>query len=243
MYARTLVSIALIAATSTLAACSSDNVLGLGVAGSGSADTNTVNTARVRFVNATATSLDIATGGVVAAGNGAIEYGASSSCISTNALTPNLAVRIAGTTSVVPGFSSTFQSGVSYTVIAYPGANGATQFATLTDTYTPAAGQSGVRAFNASSPNSSYDVYVTEPAAPLATTPPSFATVTAGTASNFFGYSAGTSQQVRITTAGSKAVLLDVGNLALIVGQNITLVIAPPLVGSTVPRTFLVASC
>ena len=46
--------------------------------------------------------------------------------------------RIAGTTTVVPGFSTAYQSGVKYTVVAYTGANGATQFATLADTYTPA---------------------------------------------------------------------------------------------------------
>ena len=243
MYARTLVSIALIAASSTFAACSSDNVLGLGIAGGGGTDTTTVGNARIRFVNATATTFDIATSGTVGTGNGGIEYGASSSCISANATTPNLAVRIAGTSTVVPGFTTAFQSGVSYTVIAYPGSGGATQFATIADTFTPSVGQTGLRVFNASNPGSSYDVYVTAPAAPLATTPPSFAAVTAGTSANFFGYSAGTPQQVRITATGSKTVLLDVGNLALVAGQNITLVIAPPLVGSTVPRTFLVASC
>ena len=242
MYARTLASIALIAVSSTIVACSSDNVLGLGIAGGGG-DTTTVANARVRFVNATATGLDIATGGGVGAGNGAIEYGATSSCISTNAASPNLAVRIAGTTSVVPGFTAAFQSGVSYTVIAYPGSGGATQFATIADTFTPSSGQIGLRVFNASSPGSSYDVYVTAPGAPLATTPPNFGAVTAGSNSNFIGLSTSTSQQVRITATGSKTVLLDVGNLALVVGQNLTLVIAPPVVGSTVPRTFLVASC
>ena len=242
MHARTLVSTALIAASVILAACSSDNVLGLGVVGT-SGDTSTVSNARIRFVNATATSLDIATGGVVGAGNGGVDFGSSSSCISTNATTPNLAVRIAGTTNVVPGFATAFQSGVSYTVIAYPGSNGTTQFATLADTYAPLSGQSGFRVFNASAAASSYDVYVTAPGTSLTGTPPTFGAVTAGSIPTFIGVSTSTSQQVRVTTAGSKTVLLDAGNVAFVTGQNVTMVIAPPLVGSTIPRTFMVASC
>jgi hypothetical protein len=242
MHARTLVCTAVIAASAALAACSSDNVLGLGVAGN-SGDTTTVSNARIRFVNATATSLDIATGGVVAVGNAGVAFGSSSSCISTNATTPNLAVRIAGTTSVVPGLATAFQSGVSYTVIAYPGSNGTTQFAAIADTYSPLSGQIGFRVFNASTAGSSYDVYVTAPGASLTGTPPTFGAVAVGDIPTFIGVSTSASQQVRVTVTGSKTVLLDVGNVAFVTGQNITMVIAPPLVGSTIPRAFMVASC
>ena len=241
MHARTLIATALVAAATTLAACSSDNVLGLGVAGGGT-NTDSLTNARIRFVNATGTSYDVATGGTVTAGNGALGFGGASTCISTNAATPNVAVRIAGTTNAVPGFATAYQSGVSYTVIAYTGANGATQFATIADTYTPASGQTAFRAFNAGSVSSSYDVYVTAPGASLTLTPPTFSAVTAGSNSGFIDVSTTSSQQVRVTVAGSKVVVLDLGNVAFVAGQSVTLVLAPPLTG-TVPRSFLVAAC
>jgi hypothetical protein len=89
----------------------------------------------------------------------------------------------------------------------------------------------------------SYDVYVTVPGASLDSTPPSFSNVRAGTFSDFGNASAGTPRQVRITFAGSKNVLLDVGNTALIEGQVITLVIVAPLAGSTRPRVFTAEAC
>ena len=241
MHARTLIAATIVAAATALAACSSDNVLGLGLAGGG-AGTDSLSNARIRFVNATSTSFDVATGGTVAAGNGPLGFGAASTCISTNAATPNVAVRIAGTTNPVPGFTTAYQSGVAYTVIAYAGANGTTQFATIADTYTPASGQTAFRAFNAGSASSSYDVYVTDPGASLTATPPTFSTVTAGSNSGFIDVSTTTAQQVRVTAAGSKTVLLDLGNVAFVAGQSVTLVLAPPLTG-TAPRSFLVAAC
>jgi len=241
MHARALIVTALIAASATLAACSSDNVLGLGIAGGGT-NTDSLSNARIRFVNATSTSYDVATGGNVTTGNGPLGFGGASACISTNAATPNVAVRMAGTTNAVPGFTTAYQSGVSYTVVAYTGANGATQFATIADTYTPASGQTAFRVFNAGSASSSYDVYVTDPSASLALTPPTFSAVTAGSNSGFIDVSTTTSQQVRVTAAGSKTVLLDLGNVAFVAGQSVTLVLAPPLTG-TIPRSFLVATC
>lgn len=242
MHARALALTVLFAASALLGACSSDNTLGLGIAGGG-ASGDTLNNAHIRFVNATATSFDIASGGVVGAGSGGIGYGTASSCISANPTTPNLSVRLAGTNTVVPGFATVYQSGVNYTVVAYSGAGGATQFATITDIFTPVAGQSGLRVFNAGAPGTSYDVYVTAPGASLATATPTFSAVLAGTNSSFINVSTSTAQQVRITPAGSTTVLLDLGNVALVVGQSVTMVIAPPLAGSTAPRTFLVATC
>ena len=240
MHARILIATACTAVSATLAACSSDNVLGLGLAGG--TNTDSLSNARIRFANATSTSLDVAIGGTVTTGNGPLGFGAASTCISTNAATPNVTVRIAGTTNVVPGFTTAYQSGVSYTVIAYTGANGTTQFATIADTYTPASGQTAFRAFNAGSASSSYDVYVTDPGASLTATPPTFSSVTVGNNSGFIDVSTTSSQQVRVTTSGSKTVLLDLGNVAFVAGQSVTLVLAPPLAGS-LPRSFLVATC
>ncbi|MFL5618518.1 MAG: hypothetical protein ACJ79A_09020 [Gemmatimonadaceae bacterium] len=241
MHARTLAVTALIAASLTLGACSSDNVLGLGTAGGNGGDATT--SARVRIANATATSVDLVSNGVVYAGNGGLGFGMSSNCTSTNALAPGLSVRVAGTTTSVPGLATSYQSGVSYTVIAYQGALGATQFATIADVFTPVAGQSALRVFNADAAGTSYDVYVTDPGEALATTVPTFSTVAAGTYTSFGNSNAGTLRQVRITKTGSKTVLLDLGSIALVAGQSVTLVIAPPLAGATTLRGFFVTGC
>lgn len=242
MRAHVLALTSLIAASVVAGACSSDNTLGLGVAG-GSTSADTLNNAHIRFVNATATRLDVASGGVVSAGNGGIGFGSASSCISANPTTAALSVRLAGTNTVVPGFATVYRAGVNYTVVAYAGAGGATQFATITDLFTPVAGQSGLRVFNAGAPGTSYDVYVTAPGASLTTATPTFSAVLAGTNSSFINVSTSTAQQVRVAPAGSTTVLLDVGNVALVVGQSVTMVIAPPLAGSLAPRSFFVATC
>ena len=242
MHARTLIAAAVTVASATLAACSGDGVLGVGIAGG--TNTDSLSNARIRFVNATSASLDVATAGTVRAGNGSLLYGSASTYISTNAVTPNLAVRVAGTTNVVPGFTTAYQSGVTYTVIAYTGANGATQFATLADTYTPASGQTGLRVFNAGAASSSYDVYVTAPSAPLASTPPIFGAVAAGNGTAFIDVSPTSAQQVRVTATGSKTVLLDLGTVPFVAGQSVTLVLAPPVAGgSTIPRSFFATTC
>jgi hypothetical protein len=97
--------------------------------------------------------------------------------------------------------------------------------------------------FNAGAPGTSYDVYVTAPGASLTTETPTFSAVLAGTNSSFINVSTSTAQQVRITAAGMKTELLDIGNVALVVGQSVTMVIAPPAAGSSAPRSFLVATC
>ena len=241
MYARKLAVTALLTTFVALDACSSDNTLGLGVAGGTSGDT--VSNARVRIANATATSIDVASNGVVLTGNAGIGFGLSSNCTSTNARAPALSVRIAGTTTAVPGLATSYQSGVSYTVIAYSNAVGTTQFATIADAFTPPAGQSGLRVFNAGASVTSYDVYVTGPNQSLAAAVPTFNNVTGGTFTTFSNVSAGTQQQMRITNAGSKTVLLDLGSTALIAGQNLTLVIAPPAAGTSTLRSFFVTAC
>lgn len=216
-----------------LAACDSDSSLGVG----GGADTN----ATVRFINASSMSLDIASGGTVATGNGALSFGTASTCMSVDATTPNLAVRQTGTSTALPGFTPTFQAGGSYTVIAYPGATGTGQFAVVSNAFTPTTDQGGLRVFNAAGSGTSYDVYVSAPGAALGAS--NVNNVGFGSGSSYFNVTTTSAQQIRITNAGSQTVLLDVGNQTFTTGVNATLVIAPPIAGSTVPRAFLVQGC
>jgi len=126
-------------------------------------------------------------------------------------------------------------------VIAYPGAAGAIQFGTVSNAFAPSAGQGGLRVFNAATPGSSYDVYVSAPGASSATAGAN--NVGYGSGSSYFNVVAGTAQQVRITNAGSQTVALDVGSRTFTAGQNVTLVISPPFSGSPAPRSFYVTGC
>jgi hypothetical protein len=152
-------------------------------------------------------------------------------------------VRAAGTLTPLPGLATSYQSGVSYTVIAYPSAVGTTLFATIADTFTPVAGQSALRVFNAGLLGTSFDVYVTDPGEPLATAVPAFNGVAGASFTTFSNVSSGTLRQLRITNADSKTVLLDLGSTAFVAGQSKTLVIAPPLAGATTVRAFFVTGC
>ena len=229
MQLRTL-ALALVASSVAIAACGSDDVTGTGA-----------NGATVQFINATAVSLDVAQGSSVATGNGALSYGTTSLCIVTDASNSNLAVRETGTSTALAGFTPAFQPGGNYSVIAYPGAPGVIEFGTVSNAFTASAGQGGLRVFNAAGAGTSYDIYVSAPGASSATAGAN--NVGYGSGSSYFNVAAGTAQQVRITNAGTQSVVLDVGNRTFTPGQNVTLVLTPPLSGSPEPRAFYVTGC
>ena len=232
MQFRTLAAAALMPMLALAACDDNGNLTGIG----GNDDDATV-----RFINATGTSLDIATNGTVTTGNGALSYGTSSPCITTDAANSGLTVRETGTSTALPGFTPSFAADGNYTVLIYPGTGGMTQFATVSNAFTPTAGQAGLRVFNAAGNGTNYDVYVTAPAAALTT--PNVNNVGFGSGSSYFNVGGASAQQVRITNAGSQTVLLDFGNQTFTAGTNATLVIAPPIPGSTTPRAFLVQGC
>ena len=199
----------------------------------------TGGTATVRFVNATGTGLDIAQSGVVGTGMSNITYGGSTSCFTVNANSPALSVRNTGTTTALSGLTTNFASNGSYTVLAYPDASGTTRFAVLPNVYTPATGQAGLRVFNATT--GTYDIYTAALGGSFVT--PSATAVAAGSTSNFFNVTPGTGAQLRISNAGTTTSALTLNNLTWTAGQTQTLVIAPPVAGSTTLRTFLVSGC
>ena len=230
MQLRTL-ALALAAVSVGIVACDDDgDITGLNA-----------NTATVQFINATALSLDIAQSGTVATGNGALSYGTASACITADASNSNLAVRQTGTSTALAGFAPSFLAGGNYSVIVYPGAGATTQFATVSNAFTPTAGQGGLRIFNAAGAGTSYDIYI-GPAGGSATTLLAN-NIGSGSGSSYFNVAAGAAQQLRITNAGSQAVVLDAGSRTFTAGQNVTLVIAPPTAGSTTPRAFFVNGC
>ena len=232
MQVRTLVIAGAMIPALALAACDSDSSLGT---------VGASNNATVRFVNATTTSLDVASGATVATGNGALNYGTSSTCMSVDATNSNLAVRQTGTSTALTGFTPSFTAGGNYTVIAYAGAGGTTQFATVSNAFTPTAGQGGLRVFNAAGAGTNYDVYVAAAGAALGT--PNVNNIGFGTGSSYFNVNATAAQQVQVTTAGTQTVVLVAGGQSFMAGTNATLVLTPPLAGTTAPRAFLVQGC
>jgi hypothetical protein len=247
MRVRTL-AIALLASLSALAACDqATGPLRLGVAGSIPGSGDTLNVARIRFVNATATTVfDVAQNGVIGTGNGSLRFGTSSRCVTVVASSPVLDVRQTGSSVTFPGFDLTLQGAGRYTVIAFTDVTGATRFITLFNTFIPLAGQTGFTVFNAVSTGVAYDVFVTEPDLVLTATTtitPAAAAVLGGVSSPFVGIDATTPHRVQITAANARTVLLDLGNVTFVPDVNTTLVIAPPLPGTTTLRAFLVAGC
>jgi len=194
----------------------------------------------VDLVNATSSTLNLLQNGTVLANGGAIAFGSASACTNVAASNPLLSITEGSSTTALPGFAPSLAAGTSYTILAYSGANNATQFAILPNTFTPASGQAGLRVFNATSSTTAFDVYLTALNAVLGT--PTTANVMPGTSSSFVTVPAG-SLQIRLANAGSQTVVLDLGAQSLVAGKNMTLVIAPPATGSTTLRAFLVTGC
>jgi hypothetical protein len=201
---------------------------------------NSATNATVRLVNSWNTSLALLQGGTALSGGSNIPFGSSSACASVNASTPGLTVVQNGTTTPLAGFAPTLQAGSSYSLVAYPTTTGAAQFATLSNTFTPAAGQTGLRVFNATSATTGYDLFVTASGAALTT--PTVSNTLSGSSSAFVSVPAGSSQ-LRVTTTGGTTTLLDLGSQTFTAGQNATLIIAPPATGTTALRGFLVTGC
>ncbi|HVX40681.1 MAG TPA: DUF4382 domain-containing protein [Gemmatimonadaceae bacterium] len=204
--------------------------------------TNTALTdATIKFVNATESTLNLLQSGTALTGASNLAFGQSSSCTSVNAATPALSVVTAGSTTALPGFSTTLAAGNSFDIIAYPNATGGVSFATVGNAFTPTSGQAGLRVFNATSATTGYDVYLTSVGAPLGSTA-TVSNVLAGNGSAFVSVPAG-AQQIRLTSTGGTTVLLDLGSQTFTAGQNATLVVAPPAAGSLSPRAFVVTGC
>jgi hypothetical protein len=211
----------------TLAGCGGGSGL-LGAAGSGDA-------AEARFVNASASTLDLASSGVVVPANAAIAPGGGTECFSVpDPQIASLSVRQAGTTVDLPGFVTTFANGGRYTLVAFPGVTGTVQFLSVPNTSLPAAGRSELRVVNASTALGTVDVHVTTLGAAIGT--PNVSSIPFGTASGTFDVAAGT-MQIRLTSTGSTNVVFDAGSRLLESGRSYTLIV------SSATAALLVADC
>jgi hypothetical protein len=198
--------------------------------------TPTTSTASVRFINATNTSIGVASNGVTATGNGSLGFGASSSCVNVNVnATGSSGLTFTNATSgaAISGFAPSFTAGGNYTVVAYTDASGATQFAILNNTNTPATGMAGVRLFNAA-PGSGNITLFANGSALTGATP-----VTFGSGGTFVSVPAGSQT---ITFNNGTTAVLSAGSMAFTAGQNSTIVLGPAATGTTTPLRFFTAN-
>jgi hypothetical protein len=215
----------LLALCLAVAACGDGSGL-LGVAGSGDAAT-------VRFVNATGSPLDLAVNGVVSTSNANIAPGSGVGCFAVqDPAVPGLSVRPAGSATPIAGLNTLFSSGGRYTLIAYVGPTGQTQFASVPNAAIAVAGRSALRVFDGSAGLGAVDVYVNAPGTVLGA--PRISGLGFGASTGSFDVSAGT-QQVRLTNNGTTTVVFDSGTLTLAANASYTLVVSSATAAILVP--------
>ncbi len=225
MLHRSLTALAL-ASLVVLGACGEDDdVTGIGT-----------NTATVRFVNATNTHISVAQNGTVGAGNSGLGFGSGSTCLTVNSTTPSLTFTNSTSGTTITGFTPNLAAGGNYTVVAFTGANGTTQFATLNNSFTSTSGQSGLRVFNAAS--GSGNVVLLSNGAVLN----SGVTTSFGNSGVFFSTPAG-AQTFTFNTGTGTPVFGSSGAVTLIPGQNNTVILGPAAAGSTALRSFVSTAC
>lgn len=195
--------------------------------------------ASVRLVNASVNvdALDLAIGGTVATGDDSVAFGSATGCRAVSASSP-VAIRLAGSASDLPGFTSSLTSGQRATVVA-AGPTDSLRFVTLyDDANLPAAGRARLRVLNASR-NDGVDVRLLAPGSSSATTIVSSLDV--DEVSSFVDLPAGTALLDVVSSAGS--LLLDDAAVTLGTGESRTVVLGEPLGGSTTLQFFDFAAC
>jgi hypothetical protein len=212
---RRVVAIALVPCA-VLAACESHHTVGVG----GSTG------ATVRLVNATGSRLDLLVNDQVATGNGGLAFGVSSTCTNVDIANGSIGVRVTGSTTNIL-FSPALAIGGRYLVLAYPDAVGAIQLSTVAQNLAPTSGRSALAVFEGvpSTVAGNYDVFITTPAAALAT--PTFRNLTFGFGTPFFDVPAAATQ-VRLTDAGTQNVVIDAGSRTLTANTTHLLAIVLP---------------
>jgi len=234
---RITAAILALATAAALSACSNDDNNPVGTGN---------NNTTVRFFNATTSSLslDIAQNGTVGTGNSSIAFGSASSCTKVNNANPQLAVRAAGSTTSLTGFSPAFTAGGTYTVLI-TGTQAAPVFTTLNDAFTtPGSGNAAVRIVNATTSATTgagnWDIYV-NPGTTLGT--PNATAVGRATASTYITVPAGQANTIRLTNTGQTTAVQNITVPSLTAGSVTTIVVTDAATGSTQLQTFTLAPC
>jgi hypothetical protein len=185
--------------------------------------------ANVRVVNAsiagatTATPIDVAVNGQVATNNAGIAYGASSECVRVDADSPDLEVRVAGTTTAVAA-PTTFTAGGRNTVIL-SGSPTSIRVTTIPDPLQPplASGRARVRVFNGTTRATAMDITVT----PFSATGTTQSNIAQATATEWFDIPAGAAA-IRLRNTGTTTPDLAILNIGASSGQEQTWIVIDP---------------
>jgi hypothetical protein len=169
---------------------------------------------------------------------GDVPYLASSDYLDLTPGQRNFKVNAAGTATTVIDADVDLTDGSDYTVIASGPLAAIAPIVLEDDNTAPSAGNVRVRAIHGAPGAPAVDIYVTAPGADLEAETPVLTGVEFGDVADYIEAPAG-DYQVRVTPAGSKAVVIDSGTLSLASGQVRT-AIAVDAAGGGAPFDLLV---
>jgi hypothetical protein len=204
---------------------------------------NSSSNASVRLVNATLTHSSLTFLANSAIVGTATALDSVSDYAGVVAGSPTLQVNDAVTASALATLSPSLGGGAHYALVAFE--NGGVVRTTIIaeDVVAPAAGTASLRAFDAAPDAGAIDIYVTDPAADIATlTSPtfSFGTSTVLQTSGFLSITPGT-YRIRVTGAGNTADLrLDIPSVVVTSTEVASVFLSPTTGGTLVNGAFLV---
>lgn len=160
-------------------------------------------------------------------------YGAAPAAyVQSDAGAASLAVRLVGGTADLATLSPTLKANDDYTLLLVKRAAGPALVALSDTNAAPAAGKAKLRIVHAAAAAGNLDVYVTAPDADIAAINPTVAALQPDKATTYQVIDAA-NRRVRLTTAGTKTVVLDVNPVALTAGQVKTVVAVEAAAGGS----------
>ena len=194
---------------------------------------HTLNSATVRLVNDTDTPLSLAVFNAVDSANARLVFGQSSACVFIDLSSVPALTITNGATGAAIAFTPILSAGDNLTVVAFGATLGnVTVSRRLSNRFVPVANSAGLRFFNG-----------------VASTGPLLMQRNGVALTPFVGFGAASGfvsvpiDSASITFADRFSVVLDAGRMAFPLGQNSTVVLGPPAVGTDPLRFFTVQGC
>jgi hypothetical protein len=195
--------------------------------------TPSITSAGVRFVNDTDSPVVVSSTGVLGSTSTKLGFGQASACLLVSL--PTSAPPTLSVTNAVTGATTTFSpeltTGANVTVVTFGDAAGNLHFATLDNTFAPAANSAGLRFFNGASTAALF--MQRSGVAPTAS-------IGHGAASNFVSVP---TDSASITFSKGSSIVLDAGQMAFRMGQSSTVFLGPPAAETSALRFFIAQGC
>lgn len=213
----------------------------VGVAACGG-NNNSSGNASVRLVNATLTHSSLSLLANSTAVGTATATDSVSDYAGVAAGSPTLQVNDAVTASALATLSPSVGANAHYVLVAYENGGIVRTTVIAEDVAAPVAGTASLRVFNAATDAGAIDVYVTDPAADITASSPSFSfgSSTVLQSSSFLSITPGT-YRIRVTGVGNSADLrLDIPSIVLTAQSVDAVILTPTTGGALVNGAFLV---